>query len=491
MPESWLNKNVRRALFWVASNPVSAIGGVLAGGGLILTALFILVFMASGDMMNPYYGALGFLGLPMLISLGAAIIGIGKFIFRNRDERPFWIEQFNIKNEKKALTVFLGTTGGFVFLLGLGGMQSSKFMNSARFCGQTCHSVMEPEAVAHANSAHSGINCVNCHVGEGAKGLLVSKIRGSWQIISLMTNHYQRPIPTPVETLPSSEDTCQNCHNTANSHPSRMKLYPSFKDDRENSRLVSAVIMNIGSSKEGEARGIHAHSSASLKVRYYATDAKRSRISWVEAKTGSGTRTWTLDGESPPDIQVVKKTSKGRPVYILNGSGEVREMDCVDCHNRVGHNFKNAEEVADGLIAAGKIDRSAPYAKRTALRALHVAADGHKETFAEKMNTELAASLPPSGERELMAAMLAAEAKKYLYPHMNIRWGAYENMGRHARDQGCFRCHNQRMKDGEGNHINQDCDYCHKMVADRMPYEEFEKRLFPPPPKEGTGLKNE
>jgi len=50
--------------------------------------------------------------------------------------------------------------------MGLGGVESGKFMNSSKFCGQTCHSVMEPEAVRTQLGARD-INCVSCHVGEG------------------------------------------------------------------------------------------------------------------------------------------------------------------------------------------------------------------------------------------------------------------------------------------------------------------------------------
>ncbi len=481
MPESKMNRYLRRALLWGASNPVSAIGSVLAAGGLILLALFVMLFMVSGDVMNPYYGALGFLGLPMIVVIGGSLIAAGKLIFKGRPQsKPFWIQQLNIENEKKVLTVFGAAIGLFVLFMGLGGVESGKFMNSSKFCGQTCHSVMEPEAAAHANSAHANINCVSCHVGEGVKGLVVSKMRGSWQVIAVITGHFKRPIPAPVETLPSSEDTCQTCHNTEQAPPARIRVYETFKDDEKSGGIVSAIMMNVGSSKKEGAYGVHAHSSKSLRIRYYALDPKREKITWVEARTPAGTKSWSMEGEFPPAIEVVKKTSKGRPIYVVKGKGEMREMDCTDCHNRIGHRFKGAEEIADALIAAGTVDRSLPYAKRVLENALRKAAETPRNAMADMMYDEITAAWPLSPDAENIAGILADEARNYLYPGMNIKWGTYQNLNRHMRDQGCFRCHNQRMKDANGANLRQDCDYCHKTVADHIPREEFEKRLFPP-----------
>ncbi len=481
MLSSKMTQTVRAALIWVASNPISAIGAVLTIGGLILLALFTFVYMASAEMMNPYYGALGFLGLPVLILFGAALVVLGRFIFKdNLGEEPFWVQQFNIKDEKKALIVFGMSIGACVAFVGLSGAQTAKFMDSDNFCCLTCHSVMEPEAVTHANSVHSATPCVSCHVGEGVYGMLVSKLRGAWQVLALLTDHYERPIPAPVKTLPSSEDTCRTCHDTKRASPLYMKLYTSFKDDEKNSRVVSAIVMDVGSSMPGAARGIHAHSSNDLKIRYYTLDPKRRRITWVEAKTPRGTREWKMEGETPPKITTVRKTSKGRPIYIIEGAGEMREMDCVDCHNRTGHGFRDPERLVDNMLASGEIDPALPYAKKVAIKALTAASEGPKRAIANTIHSELAAAWPMDHNVERMADLLADAAGKYIYPKMNISWGTYENLNRHSRDQGCFRCHNQRMTDKTGKNLSQDCDGCHTMVADEMAFEEWEKRLRSP-----------
>lgn len=485
MNDFWLNTAVRSALIRLTSNPVSAMGSALAAGGAVLLVLFALVYAASAESVNPYVGALGFLGLPALIVLGAGLAALGEVLYRGREsQEPFWVSQLNIRDERRALKIFGAATAALVVFLSLSGAQAARFMDSSRFCGRACHSVMEPEAVAHENSPHSFVDCVDCHVGEGARGMVVSKMRGAWQVISLVTNSYERPIPAPVATLPSSEDTCSKCHDTRDEPPRRMRIYHTYGDGEESEKLVSAVVMKVGSSRRGAARGAHAHGSEDLKIRYYTLGRERERIVWTEARGPEGKRVWAMEGEEPPVIRQVRRTSKGRPIYIIEGEGEMREMDCVDCHNRVGHEFLRAGDLADELLDKGVVDPSLPYAKLVILKALEKAAQGPKETARRRVAGEVLAAWPTLPEADRIAATVSAEAEKYLYPRMNIGWGAYESLNRHERDEGCFRCHNQRMKNEKGENLAQSCGYCHDTIADRIPYSEWETRLRPPPKKE-------
>jgi hypothetical protein len=86
------------------------------------------------------------------------------------------------------------------------------YMDSATFCGQTCHTVMEPEFVAYQNSPHSRVECVKCHIGPGASWFVKSKLSGIGQVFAVTLNTYPRPIPTPVHDLRPARDTCEGCH---------------------------------------------------------------------------------------------------------------------------------------------------------------------------------------------------------------------------------------------------------------------------------------
>lgn len=87
MANSWLNTGLQGFLMWLTANPISAIGAVLVVGGAILLIVFTLVFTIGSELVNPYFGALGFLGLPSLIVAGLGLVGVGKVIFKGKGER--------------------------------------------------------------------------------------------------------------------------------------------------------------------------------------------------------------------------------------------------------------------------------------------------------------------------------------------------------------------------------------------------------------------
>lgn len=52
-------------------------------------------------------------------------------------------------------------------------------------------------------------------------------------------------------------------------------------------------------------------------------------------------------------------------------TGNVRRMDCVDCHNRATHIYQDPGRAVDESIRLGKIDRSLPFIRREAVGAMH------------------------------------------------------------------------------------------------------------------------
>ena len=83
------------------------------------------------------------------------------------------------------------------------------YMDSVTFCGQTCHTVMQPEYTAYQNSPHSRVECVKCHIGPGAGWFVRSKLSGVGQVFAVTFNTYPRPIPTPVHNLRPARETCE------------------------------------------------------------------------------------------------------------------------------------------------------------------------------------------------------------------------------------------------------------------------------------------
>src|SRR5438067_2509899 len=86
------------------------------------------------------------------------------------------------------------------------------YMESVTFCGQSCHTVMQPEYTAYQSSPHSHVECVKCHIGPGASWFVKSKLSGVGQVFAVTFKTYPKPIPTPVHNLRPARETCETCH---------------------------------------------------------------------------------------------------------------------------------------------------------------------------------------------------------------------------------------------------------------------------------------
>ena len=64
-----------------------------------------------------------------------------------------------------------------VVIVSLAAFGAVHHMESAEFCGTTCHTTMEPEWKAYQVSAHAEVPCVACHVGSGAEALVTVEDR--------------------------------------------------------------------------------------------------------------------------------------------------------------------------------------------------------------------------------------------------------------------------------------------------------------------------
>ena len=93
-------------------------------------------------------------------------------------------------------------------IMGAASYKGVEYMDSAQFCGQTCHTVMSPEFTAYVNSPHSRVACVECHIGPGAPWFVKAKISGVRQVFAVTLKTYSRPIPSPVHELRPARDTC-------------------------------------------------------------------------------------------------------------------------------------------------------------------------------------------------------------------------------------------------------------------------------------------
>jgi hypothetical protein len=63
------------------------------------------------------------------------------------------------------------------------------------------------------------------------------------------------------------------------------------------------------------------------------------------------------------------------------------------------------------------------------------------------------------------AAAVVAIYNRNVFPQMKVNWGNYPiNLG-HTDFPGCFRCHDDQHKGGDGKTVSQDCNACHELLA--------------------------
>ena len=139
-------------------NWISLVGLIIAAGGFF-SALCLLAMDFFAHFSNPYIGILTYFVAPFFLIGGLMLVAIGIVIERRRLAGlgpSTWsvlpVIDFNRPAHRRAL----GSLGGFavLFLLlsAIGSYRSYHFTESKQFCGQTCHTVMNPEFTAYQNS---------------------------------------------------------------------------------------------------------------------------------------------------------------------------------------------------------------------------------------------------------------------------------------------------------------------------------------------------
>ncbi len=136
-------------------------------------------------------------------------------------------------------------------------------MDSVAFCGQACHSVMQPEFMAYQDRPHSRVPCVQCHIGPGASSFARSKISGARQVLAVTFNTCSRPIPSPVRQLRPAREVCEQCHWPEKFHGDVIRCVYEYGDDEQNTETVTTLRVHVGGGSErlGVATGIHWHMS--------------------------------------------------------------------------------------------------------------------------------------------------------------------------------------------------------------------------------------
>ncbi len=467
----------------IARSRVSLIGAMIVTvstpflfGAILYDVLF--------HIDNTYFSAAIYMLLGPAFTFGLILVFLGLFFFKGKEEvRLFTLEylqgyftdpeKFSRMRKLVFFAVFL--TGINVLIFSMLGYRTYHYMESVQFCGEFCHTVMNPERTAYLNSPHSRVSCVECHIGAGADWFVKSKISGARQLFAVALNTYPRPIETPVHGLRPARDTCEECHRPEMFHGDKLVIKDKFLEDENNTHVKTVLMMKVGSAgdRATSSHGIHWHVAPENKIFYKASAHDRMTIPEVTLTRQDGT-------------QVVYRTSDADEIFNESGSaGEVREMDCIDCHNRPTHIYLPAGVAVDNKILNGDIDSSIPFIKKKAMEVVNKNYASQAEAAANisaelteyySKNFSAVADDKADALKRSIAGIQAAYAEN-VFPEMNVQWGTYTNHLGHNDDVGCFRCHDEEHETETGEVISMDCDTCHTILAEEEADPEILKSL--------------
>jgi hypothetical protein len=447
---------------------VTMAGLFITGTAVILLLTFAL-FAAVTPSPNPYVDIIGYLVVPGVLVFGIILIPFGILLKSWRLRRVDPSQQLAFRfprvdlndptQRRAAKTVVFGT---FVLLpvVGVSSYHGYHYTDSAEFCSKACHAVMHPEATTYEHSAHARVSCAECHIGAGASWFVKSKLSGTRQVLAMWRESYSRPIPPAIQHLRPARETCEQCHWPKKFFGAQLREIVRFRSDEANTRMEVAALLKTGGADEttGHAEGIHLHMALAGQIEYIATDDKLQVIPWVKYVDRAGN-------------ELIYR-SDGRPSSDPPPPGEVRQLDCMDCHNRPAHEFRAPQDAVDLFLGFGKIDTTLPYIKREAVAALvkpYPDPETAKRQIASHIRDFYVTNYPEVWEKDRASVNNAIDDVREIYdrsffPDMKVDWRTYpDNIG-HLFSPGCFRCHEGKHYNQRGEPISHDCSICHTFL---------------------------
>ncbi|MCO6510532.1 MAG: cytochrome c3 family protein [Aridibacter famidurans] len=467
-PEAVEAAEVKHSWRSLARNYISFVGFAIAVAAIVCIALLFLLEL-TGSTDQPYLGLLIYILFPAVMFFGFFIVLVGIF-FERRRRRKFAADEIaeypvldlNDPRRRRSLIVFLVFSILFLFVSAFGAYHAYEFTESVTFCGQICHEVMQPEFVSAGAAPHAELKCVECHVGGGAEWYARSKLNGVRQLVKVSFNTYDRPIKTPIHNMRPPNETCAKCHWPEKHHGEQLKVFTDFAYDEASTMSETKLLVKVGggSPETGRVSGIHWHMNLGNEVTFIATDERRQNIPWVQLKDSKGNvTTYTRQGSNFTEEMIARS--------------EKKVMDCIDCHSRPAHIYLSPNNAVDESILAGKLDRSLPFVKRTAVevltkdyqtteQALATISDEFHKYYRDNHSAVYASKQPAINAA---VAELRRVYRTYFFPEMKTDWRAHiDNIG-HFNAQGCFRCHDGNMRSAQGKVIRNDCAICHVTIS--------------------------
>jgi mono/diheme cytochrome c family protein len=377
-----------------------------------------------------------------------------------------WLKKFFFPPEGSPLWLrilpyaVLGVLTLFVFITSA---YAWDYTNSPEFCGTACHT-MPPEYTAYLTSPHARIDCVDCHIGKGFITTRITRKAGDAKhIIRLMFHDYEFPL-TAGDLRPARE-TCELCHFPEKFSDDSLRETKSYAQDVENTPSTSYLVLKTGggSARMGLGQGIHWH--IENQIFYYTADPEEQEIPFIRVVEDDGSTTEYVDIESGFDPGTIAEEN-------------LKEMDCITCHNRITHLVNPPEEILDTLLDRGIVSSKIPEIKRVAVEIFYRSYDSTDLALSsiEGIKNYYDAYYPDfdSEEPGLVQAAIVALKDAYtqsVFPEQKSDWNSHPNNIGHIYSPGCFRCHDGKHLNQEQEAIRLECNLCHSIPVVASQYD--------------------
>jgi len=355
---------------------------------------------------------------------------------------------------------------GFI-ILGAAATIGWDYSNSVGFCSNLCHFVHPEEPAAYQDSYHASVKCTECHMGRlGTLQSIVVKASHFRHLPEVLFSHWSRPLL--AKTMRPANESCEKCHYPPAFHGDRVATIAHFASDEQNTGERIYLLLKTGGGERSLGLGIGIHWHIENKVEYIAMDEEKQDIRWIRSTF--------------PDGSVVEYSDSAQPLSADEISkAVVRTMDCVDCHNRVGHPFPSPDSAVDQAIDEGLISRDLPYVKERMVSLLSAsyptqeAAIAAVNGLAEAYSTEFPEVAATQAAAIAQAQQTAADlVTRVVFQDPTVTWRSFPDNGQHKDFPGCFRCHDGKHLSAAGDSVRLQCNICHSVpvtigYADRPP----------------------
>jgi nitrate/TMAO reductase-like tetraheme cytochrome c subunit len=345
--------------------------------------------------------------------------------------------------------------GALTLIVLTGSVYAWDYTNSSEFCGTTCHT-MPPEYTAYLSSPHARVQCVECHIGRGFFGTRFTRKAGDIKhIVSLVFEDYQYPIV--ATDLRPARETCEKCHFPEKFSDDTFKQIVEYGNDPQNTASTIYLTLKTGggSKRQGLGKGIHWH--IENQVYYLATDQEEQNIPYVKVVEDDGSVTTYKElglDITPTDIPI----------------SDLKEMDCITCHNRITHLDLTPEESVDQLMSRGVISPTIPEIHERAVQALDNTYQ-HADLAMDSINAldhfyQVAYPDFYANNQALIKQAIDALTQTYeqsVFPDQKTDWTSHPNNIGHQDSPGCFRCHDGKHLNEQGQAIRLECNLCHSI----------------------------